>query len=292
MNIIMTINGGMGKSVFATAVCRAIKRWHPNSKLIVVTGYPDVFSGLDSVDMAFHHGQEAYFYQKYIENQEVMVFAQEPYMVTEHIQSAEHIIESWCRLVGVPYSGEMPEVFINQRERLFYQNKYSFPKETMILQTNGGGAGPNELKYSWARDMPAIIVEAIIREFSNNYQILHIRKEEQIPFEGTTPIQENYKGIAYLIERSSKRVLIDSVCQHIAAALGKKSTVLWVANKPNVFGYSLHDNIVANPETIKPDLRNSFLGKYNIGGAINEFPYRNEKEIFNIDRIIESINQQ
>lgn len=292
MNIILTINGGMGKSVFATAVCRAIKRWHPNSRLIVVTGYPDVFSGLDSVDMVFNHGQEAYFYQKYIENQEVKIFAQEPYMVTEHIQSAEHIIESWCRLLDVPYSGEMPEVFINHREKLFYQNKYKNANETMILQTNGGGASPNDLKYSWARDMPAVIAEAIIKEFSNRYTILHIRKEEQISFEGTTPIQENYKGIAYLIERSSKRVLIDSVCQHIAAALGKKSTVLWVVNKPNVFGYSIHENIVCNPETIKPDLRHSFLSKYNIGGAIAEFPYRNEKEIFDIDRIIESINQQ
>jgi len=36
-------------------------------------------------------------------------------------------------------------------------------------------------------------------------------------------------------------------------------------------------------------LRNSFLHKYNITGALNEFPYRDEKEIFNIDQIIESI---
>jgi hypothetical protein len=74
--------------------------------------------------------------------------------------------------------------------------------------------------------------------------------------------------------------------------MGKPSTVCWVANTPVVFGHDLHDNILANPETKKPELRNSYLQKYDISGNLLEFPYNNEEEIFNVDAIIESIKKQ
>jgi uncharacterized phage-like protein YoqJ len=44
MNIIFTIQGGLGKSVVGTAVCKAIKKKYPSCKLIVLTGYPEVFT--------------------------------------------------------------------------------------------------------------------------------------------------------------------------------------------------------------------------------------------------------
>jgi hypothetical protein len=68
--------------------------------------------------------------------------------------------------------------------------------------------------------------------------------------------------------------------------------VLWIANKPNVFGYPIHDNILANPENGQPDLKFSQFAKYNIIGAPNEFPYKSEFDIFNLDRVITSIMNQ
>jgi hypothetical protein len=85
---------------------------------------------------------------------------------------------------------------------------------------------------------------------------------------------------------------MDSFAQHVAAGLGLASTVCWIANKPEVFGYEVHDNIVHNPFTKKPELRNSFLGKFNIGGDLLEFPYNSENEIFNSQAIIDSIKKQ
>jgi len=70
------------------------------------------------------------------------------------------------------------------------------------------------------------------------------------------------------------------------------STVCWITNKPEVFGYDLHDNIKSNPFTIKPELKSSYLQKFNIGGDLLEFPYNSEKEIFNVDEIINSIKKQ
>jgi hypothetical protein len=88
---------------------------------------------------------------------------------------------------------------------------------------------------------------------------------------------------------SSKRLFIDSFAQHIAAAINKPSTVCWVGTSPVVFGYDVHKNIVANPETRKPDLRNSVYTKYSFGGDIFENPYNKETEVFNVDKIIKSL---
>ena len=290
MNIILSIHGGMGKCIFATAVCKAIKRKYPDSKLIVVSGYSDVFLNMSYVDMAFNHGQEVYFFEKYIQGQDVKVFAQEPYLETQHIKQAEHIIETWCRLCDVPYNREQPEIYLTEREIQYFSNKYYSERPIMVIQTNGGGQ--QEIKYSWARDIPQFVVKSVIQEFSHKYNIYHIRREDQISYENTIPVHESYKGIAVLIANSQKRLFMDSFCQHLSASLHKKSTVLWIGNSPIVFGYPVHDNILANPETKKPDLRNALFGKYNIGGALHEFPYQTETEIFNIDRVLESLHAQ
>jgi hypothetical protein len=291
MNIIFTINGGIGKSIVATAVCKAIKKKYPDSTLIVLSGYPEVFSNSKDVDMAFAFGQEAYFYTKYIENKDVMIMANEPYNVTEHILCKEHLIQSWCNLCGVPYNGELPEIIINERERMFYKQKYASDKPIMLIQTNGGAAG-QELKYSWARDIPRYIVENVIREFAGEYNIIHARREDQPAFDGTFSVTDNFKGMAVLCEMSEKRFFMDSFLQHTAAALNKPSTVCWISNSPDVFGYEMHDNILANPFTAKPDLKSSVFTKFNIIGLLEEFPYKDEGEIFELDRIIESIKNQ
>lgn len=291
MNVIFTIAGGIGKSIVATAVCKAIKKKYPSATLIVLSGYPEVFSNSKDVDMSFGFGQEAYFYSKYVENKEVLILANEPYNVTDHILCKEHLAETWCKMYDIPYNGELPEVVINDRERMFYKQKYSSDKPIMLIQTNGGAAG-QELKYSWARDIPKHIVEKVINRFSAEYNVIHARRDDQPAFENTFSVTDSFKGMAVLCEMSEKRFFMDSFLQHTAAAIGKQSTVCWVANSPKVFGYELHDNIIANDFTVKPDLKNSVFSKFNIIGLLEEFPYENESQIFDEEKIIESLNNQ
>ena len=44
MNVIFQIEGGLGKSIMATAIVKVIKKRYKNANLIVITGYPDIFS--------------------------------------------------------------------------------------------------------------------------------------------------------------------------------------------------------------------------------------------------------
>jgi hypothetical protein len=287
MNIIFQINGGIGKCVIATAVCEAIKKQYPESKLIVVSGYPDVFLNNPHVDRTYGFNNMSYFYEEHIEGKEIMVLAHDPYLTAEHVQYKEHLIETWCRIYNIDYNNEQPKIYLTNRERTFFGQKFNSDKPIFLIQTNGGGE--SELKYSWARDIPYNLMANIIAEFREEYNVVHIKREDQASYDHTIPVTDTFRALAVLIELSSKRLFMDSFAQHTAAALDKPSTVLWIANKPNVFGYDIHTNVTSNPFTLKPELRNSYLSKFNIAGDLLEFPYNNESEIFNINDIIKTL---
>jgi hypothetical protein len=287
MNIIFQINGGIGKVIAGTAICASIKSKYPDDKLIVVSGYPDVFLGNKNVDRAYAFGQQAYFYKEYIENQEIMVFGHDPYLEAKHIKNEEHLIETWCKLYDLPVTKTVGEVFLTQREVDFFSKKFVSDKPILLLQTNGGAE--SDQKYSWARDIPSYVVENVIYQFKDEYNIVHIRRDDQLQYEGTFGVSDTFRALLVLISLSDKRLLMDSFGQHAAAALDKPSTVLWICNSPKVFGYDMHTNIEANPETTSPELRNAYLSKYNIGGDPIEFPYAKETDIFTVDQIIKSL---
>ena len=287
MNIIFQINGGIGKVIAGTAVCASIRAQYPDAKLIVVSGYPDVFLGNPNVDRAYAFGQQAYFYKEYIENQEVIIFGHDPYLEAKHIKQEEHLIETWCKLYGLPVIKTVGELFLTQREIDFFSKKFASDKPILLMQTNGGVE--SDQKYAWARDIPSYVVENVIHVFKDSYNIVHIRRDDQTKYDGAFGVSDTFRALLVLIGISHKRLLMDSFGEHAAAALNKPSTVLWIANSPKVFGYDLHTNIIANPETKTPELRGAYLSKYNIGGDPIEFPYNKESEIFNVDDIIKSL---
>lgn len=291
MNIIFQINGGIGKAIMSTAVCKQIKKKYPDCQLITISGYPEVFLDNPHVDRAFAFGGTQYFYQDYIEDKEFKFFGHDPYLEAGHLLQSEHLVDTWCNMFGLesPESTN-PELFITDREKSFFNKKFESDKPIFLLQTNGGAIN-QELKYSWARDIPSLFVTKIIEEFKNEYNILHIRREDQVSYDNTFTVTDNFRALSVLIELSQKRLFMDSFAQHAAAALNKPSTVCWVANTPIVFGYDLHENILANPKTKKSELRNSFLQKYDISGNLLEFPYNSEEEIFDVNKIIESFKK-
>jgi hypothetical protein len=292
MNIIFQINGGIGKCILATPVCEAIKSQHPNSQLIVMSGYPEVFLNNPFVDRSFAFGQAQYFYQDFIEGKDFKVFAHDPYLQTEYLMQNEHLVQTWTKMFDINTPEDiLPKLYITERERIFFSQKFYSDRPILLLQTNGGAQG-QDLKYSWARDIPSNVVQSVIEEFKNQYNIVHMRREDQIGYEGTLTISDNFRALAVLIELSNKRLLMDSFGHHAAAALNKPSTVLWVANTPVVFGHDIHDNIVANPLTKKPELKHSYIQKFDITGNLLEFPYNSESEIFDVDKVIASIKNQ
>ena len=289
-NIVFQIDGGIGKCIAATAVCSAIRKQYPNDTLIVISGYPDVFVNNPNVDKSFQFGQVSYFFNDHIKNKETKLMLHNPYLENDYVHANKHLIQVWCEMNDIQYNNEKPEMYLTNREIEFFQKKYVSDKPIMVMQTNGGGQ--SDLKYSFARDLPTCVVEPVIEHFSVTHNIVHIRRDDQIGYEKTTPITSSIRDILSLTMLSKKRLLIDSFLQHGCAALEIPAVVCWITNTPKTLGYDLHDNILANPFTRKPDLRNSFISEFNIGGDPIEFPYNSENEIFDTDKIINALEKQ
>jgi len=284
------IEGGLGKHVAATAVAQCIKNNHPDRELIVVCAYPEVFLNMPSVSRVYRIGNTPYFYQDYIKGKDTLIFKHEPYYTTDHISKTMPLIANWCKLYNLTYSGEMPTLSFNIRQTQYGINKWRRDRPVMILHTNGGPMKNQPYPYSWCRDMPPLIANRIVQEFSKSYHIIQVCRDPAQVIPGTEVVSGQLSNIELftMLLVSTKRVLIDSSLQHAASALNLPSTVLWVGTSPELFGYSIHNNIKANlPEDVK--LPDSYLFDYSFHGALHECPVF-DLNVFSQDEILASIN--
>lgn len=291
---IFNIQGGIGKHIAAIAVAKCIKNNYPDRELIVVCAWPSPFINLDFVDRVYKEGMTPYFYQDYVLGKDSLLFKHEPYFTTDHIHGNKSLIENWCELYGLEYNGEKPELVFNLREKQLANTLWISDKPIMVMQTSGGlYEQDGAYAYKWTRDMPIGTMNAIVEEFSKSYNIFQVTRPGAPIGQGVVDVSSPHSvmELATLLLRSERRIFIDSMMQHAAAALDLPSTVAWIGTNPKVFGYDIHDNIVANQiEGFK--LPDSYLFEYSFDGVTHECPYKDESEIFNVDTIISSIKQQ
>jgi hypothetical protein len=286
---IFHIEGGLGKHVLATAVAKCIKNNHPNRKLIVVCAYPEIYLNLGFVDRVYRIGMTPYFYEDYIKDKDSLIFKHEPYFTSDHINKKLQLIVNWCKLFGLDYNNETPEISFNLRQQQIAKNKWQREKPVMVIQTNGGPLQDQPHPYSWTRDIPYNVAQEIVNHFSQYYHIIQICRDKSNVLTGVEAHFEPMSNMELfsLLAFSQKRLLIDSCLQHAAAALKLPSTVLWIGTSPKVFGYNIHNNIMAQlPETVK--LPDSYLFDYNFNGSVHECPMF-DTNIFNINEIIEIV---
>lgn len=292
---IFHIQGGLGKHIAATAVAKAIKNNHPHRKLIIVCVYTDIFMNLPFVDRVYQLNNTNYFYQNYIEKKDSLIFHNEPYFTTDHIHKKLPLIQTWCKMYDLKYEGEMPELIFNPLQKKISKDVWKKDgKPLMVIHTNGGLMSPDAKPYMWARDMPFDIAQQIVDKYHKKYTIYQSTKinspklvnANYIQFDNQT--QLSTLEFLSLIIHSDKRILIDSSLQHASAALKLPSVVLWNGTSPKVFGYDMHTNI----ETVKPHnfkLPGSYLFDYDFNGVEYEYPFNENVDIFNIDKIFEAI---
>jgi hypothetical protein len=286
---IFHIEGGLGKHIAATAVAKCIKNNHSDRELIIVCAYPEIFLNLPFVDRVYRIGGTPYFYKDFIEGKDSLIFKHEPYFTTDHIHRELPLIENWCKLYNLNFSGESPELVFNIRQKQFGFKKWVRSKPIAVIQTNGGPLHDQPYLYSWTRDIPYDTSSSLVNQLSLDYHVIQICRSQEQVIPGTEVISEPMSNMELLslLLFSEKRILIDSSLQHAAAALGLKSTVLWIGTSPKVFGYSLHTNIVAElPDTVK--LPDSYLFDYNFNGSNHECPLV-DSDIFDSSEIVSSL---
>jgi hypothetical protein len=290
--VVWHIEGGLGKNVAATALISSVKKQYSDRKLILVVSYPEVFLNHPDIHRVYRVGMTSYFYDDYIKDKDTIVFKHEPYFQSDHIMRKKHLIENWCDLLGVKFQKQLPILYPNmiQKDMMFGWKR---DKPTMILHTNGGPLQQNTL-YSWTRDMPYGVAQAIVEKYASKYHIIQIGRDERQAVPGVEFINipmTNHELFSTLV-LSDKRVLIDSSLQHAAAAMQLKSTVLWIGTSPKNFGYEMHSNITANTPKNNVKMIDSYLFDYSFDGIQHECPYMDVNEMFNVNDIFKSIDKQ
>jgi hypothetical protein len=294
---IFHLQGGIGKHIAATAIAQVIKNNHPDRKLIVVCAYPDLFINLPYVHRVFTIGATQYFYQEYVQDKDSILFHHEPYYTTNHIHKRKPLIENWCDMYGLKYAGEAPDLKFNKLQYDLSKKAWVKNKPIMLIHTNGGLMSTDAKPYAWTRDMPFDLAQDLVDHYKKDYHIYQSTKLNSPKLEGADHIFATAQGSLSLMEyfsillHAKKRILIDSSLQHAAAAMKRRSTVLWNGTSPSVFGYQIHDNISTQvPYDFK--LPGSYLFDFDFNGNEVEYPYGEEVKLYDIDQIVRSVDQQ
>jgi hypothetical protein len=289
--VVFEISGGHGKNIMATSVIRAMKKQYPDHKIVVVCAWDGPFFYNPDVYRFYNFNQMSYFFDDYI-NSDTKVFRIDPYHTEDHIMQRKHLTKTWCDLFDITYDGATPKLYLNPREEEIARDKIKpeSGKPIMLLQTHGGAQGQYS-KKSWARDMPIEIAQKLVNYYSKNYRILHLRREDQPALQGTEMVNLPHRELYAVFPMSKKRIFIDSFGQHVAAALGLQSTVVWIANKPEVFGYEENFNILPNANVVREFNKFSYMDQFDISGQVQQFPY-DTVNLFDINQIIDSVNKQ
>tara|TARA_B100001175_G_C19435848_1_gene603536 strand:- start:19 stop:912 length:894 start_codon:yes stop_codon:yes gene_type:complete len=287
------VQGGFGKHIAATAVAKCIKNNHPSRELILTAVYTEIYQNLPFVDRVYQLGNTSYYYQTYVEDMDSLIFANEPYFTTDHVNKKLPLIQTWSKMYGLKYKGEMPQITFNHLQKKiakeFWTNR-SNGKPILVIQTNGGLLN-EQRPYLWARDMPIALAQKLVDHYEKDYHIFQITKPTGEVLDGVEVINtpmSNMELVSILLQ-SEKRIFIDSCMQHAAAALKMPSVVLWNGTSPKVFGWEMHTNIQAR-KPAKFKLPNSVFFDFDFIGVEAEYPYVDEEEdIFDFDKIIEAV---
>lgn len=288
--VIWHIQGGLGKNIAGTSLVKDIVRKYPDRKLVMVVSWPEVFLNNPDIHRVYQLGQAPYFYQDYVEGKDSLIFRHEPYHQTAHIYMTKHLIHNWCDLLGIEYSGQTPSVYVNYPQKMTV-GRWKRDRPVMVLQTGGGPMSGQMYSYSWTRDMPVEIAQAVVQRFSKDYHIIQVTRPDGYHIDGVERVDHQMSNIelfALLIE-SKKRVLIDSSLQHASAAFQLPSTVLWIGTSPVVFGYEMHKNIKAKLPARANQLIGSYLFDYQFENNLHECPYVEVTDMFNIDQVLSNI---
>jgi hypothetical protein len=289
-NVVWIVEGGLGKNIAATALCQTVKESYPDRRLIMVVSYPEVFLNNPFVDRVYFSGNRPYFYEDFIKDKDTLIFKHEPYHQTGHILRKKHLIENWCDLLSISYTGQTPQIHVNMAQKMTH-SLWMRDKPTLVLQTNGGPLTGQKYGYSWCRDIPFDVAQAIANKYKDQYHIFQVTRPESQKLQGVEVVDytmTNMELFAMLVG-AQKRILIDSSLQHAAASFNLPSTVLWVGTSPTVFGYKLHNNIVANEPKGVTKLIDAYIFDYNLDGVLHECPYIDVNEMFDINQLLRTV---
>lgn len=217
LNLVLHINGGLGKVIMATAVIKSYKQANPDSKIVVVSGYPEVFVNNPDVyrNLPF---TTPYLWQDYYGKPGWVVEAQDPYLTDGWIKNRkQHLIDVWCGMLRVPSIQKTPLLYFSGPEIDELNAMIGVDKPLMVVQSTGGGHPANR---SWTRNPPFNEFNEYLSQFTESHFILHLCLPETpvLPTAHQRVDSLDRRKAMALIHYAQEFVGIDSFGMHARAA--------------------------------------------------------------------------
>lgn len=285
MKILLGIEGGAGKGIAATgAVKIAVENGH---QVDVITAWPQVWEGNPFVNKIYDWNRSEYLFEK-IKEYDKIIF-DDPYRQSAFLLGECNLTGIWNLMLNGIAEPVKPEIYLNKAETLQVTNLLKdVEKPIFVVQTNGGTNGG----YAWTRDIPLEEAAEILNQFHEEYEIIHLRANGQLEIGGVKHTAElNIRQSIVVLALSEKRLLIDSVYQHAAAALELPSVVLWAMTEPTKFGHALHTNVVCNEPLLKNTDRLEMLFK-GLDANVDKCPFGVNQPIFDTEKVIELLKDK
>lgn len=282
--ILLGIEGGIGKNIAATGAVKLASEKHT---VDVITAHPHIWEGNPHVNKVWDWNRVEYLEETIKEYNQI--YFEDPYKHTKFLLGSCDLTCTYNYILNGICEPVKPEIFLNKAERLYVEELLKdIKKPILVVQTNGG----LNQGYAWNRDLPLKEAVEVLNKFTEEYEIVHLRMKGQLEIEGIKHTAElNIRQSLIVLQMSSKRLLIDSVMQHAAAALDLSSTVLWVLTNPKQFGYKLHNNIQCNVPELKN--MNRLEGLFSgLDSDSSKCPFGQEQKIFDTKKIIKSLKNK
>jgi ADP-heptose:LPS heptosyltransferase len=287
--VVFIINGGIGKNINATVAIRGIKKKYPDKKLVILTGWPDIFKYNPHVHRVFRHGTTPYFYDEYILGNKAIVLNTEPYYHQDYIsKTGKHITQSWCEQLNVPFDSPRPELYFSKAEVEGANRFKSLSNKPLFFIQNMGG---NKNFKQFIRNLPLNTVSQVVNQMKHTHRIVLIKTKDQDGIEGVENT-DNYslRDSLSLLLVADKVLCIDSMVQHACAAMNKKAVVCWSGTSPELLGYNSNINLriqaCPDPECHRP---NSFLADLDTKLEVWSCPYGEPCTNHDVKSILEAL---
>ncbi len=256
-NVLITVEGGVGKQVAFTALLPYIKKQY--KKIYIVSPYKHIFESNPYVTEVFNFGED--IYQSLVLREDVKVLYKEPYSNERFIKKQCHLLEAWAEeldLGNIDLNSLKPELYLTKKEKEQAKKVYEQMTPFILIQMTGGQSPVsfdenNQAQYNSCepvkRNYPYYkeLVQEIYKKYPDYNIVRYALPNEPMPDE-LVDIVKTIEPIPFklyhdIIQKADGVVCIDSSLQHIASSAGKKCVVIWGDTQPEHFGYTLHINL-------------------------------------------------
>lgn len=265
----LRITGGIGRNILGTAVVKQLRSENPDAIIRVMASYPDIFQNSSfGIDRIYAYSTQGPDFRDV--NKDFDILEVEPYSDLSYRIGKEHIIDVWCRKLGL----KTPEslcgyVFLTDEEKQWAQmqkQRLNTKAPIVAIQISGGVSSyaPNDaydiLKPKQIRSLPIKIAQAVVEDLSKKgFLVMQIGLPSEPRIQGALFLEAgNNQVLANRLVIATLDVCdyfigIDSFGAHARKALGKvNDIIMWGSTNPTNLGYSSNTNLTVSNQCSDP----------------------------------------